>query len=303
MERFPQLRHGSHRPQRVVLVDDGNPEDSHHRVADELLDRSPVVLENAADLDEVAREHPPVALRVERLAERRRVDHVREDDGHRLAHLARRSSLLQGGAACEAEPCVIRVGLATPGASGHVLVKYGEKRAASTLACCVRCAFRPPPGGAARRPRPGQARRGRDLPRHARNPPRAARGRRQFQGREGLRRAGARAGARRRRDEEPHARAGGRAHRPRGADDAHGQWRLEARVRQPSSDGDPARGPPGLGQDDDRREARAPPAQGGPLARARRRRPRAPGSRRAARAAGPRAPDPGLHGARSRSRR
>ena len=85
--------------------------------------------------------------------------------------------------------------------------------------------------------------------------------------------------------------------------DAHGQRRLQARVREPPADRDPARGAPGLGQDDGGREARAAPAQGGPYARARRRRPRAPGGRRAARAARARAPDPGLHAPPTRSRR
>ena len=120
-ERLPHLAGGANGPQRVVLVHDRDPERGHDRVADELLDRAPVVLEHAADLDEVARDHAPVRLRVEALAERRRVDDVGEDDRHGLAHLARRGRLLQGGPTCEAEPRACWVGLATPGTGGHVL--------------------------------------------------------------------------------------------------------------------------------------------------------------------------------------
>ena len=58
------------------------------------------------------------------------------------------------------------------------------------------------------------------------------------------------------RPEEPDARPAGREDRPRGADRAHGLGRLAARVRPPA-DGDPPRRPPGLGQDDRGREARA----------------------------------------------
>ena len=113
----------------------------------------------------------------------------------------------------------------------------------------------------------GEARRGVDLARDARDPPGAARGRRQLHRRPRLRRPGAREGARRRGPEEPDARPAGREGRPRRAHAADGRGRVRARVRQVHRD--PARRPPGLGQDDDRREARAPPAQAGPQARAR----------------------------------
>ena len=65
----------------------------------------------------------------------------------------------------------------------------------------------------------------------------------------------------------------------------------QARVRRPAADGDPARRPAGLGQDDRRRQARAAAAQGRPQARARRGRPAAARRDRPARAARP--PDPG----------
>ena len=85
--------------------------------------------------------------------------------------------------------------------------------------------------------------------------------------RQGVRRP--RQGARRRRgrDEEPHARPGGREDRPRGADRDHGRQRLSARLRAARKDRDPARRAPGLGQDDRRSQARADAAQGGQAAR------------------------------------
>ena len=167
-------------------------------------------------------------------------------------------------------------GLASPhrGQAAMSAFESGTKKGLSTLDGRVRHAFRPAPGGSPRRSRPRQARRGRRLARDARDPSRAARGRRQLQGRQGLRGARARPFARRRGDEEPHARPGGRADRPRGADGPDGQRRLEARLRRQAADGDPARGAPGLGQDDRRREARPALAEGGSLAGARRRRPR-----------------------------
>src|SRR5919108_804951 len=156
----------------------------------------------------------------------------------------------------------------------------------------VRRALRQAPGRARRPPRPRAPRRGSDLARHAGDPARAARGGRQLQGRQGLRRHGARARARHGRGEEPHARSAGREDRPRRADRAHGRGKLAARLRRAAADGDPARRPPGLGQDDRRREARAPAAQGEAEAGLDRGRPPAPGGDRPARAARPPDPDP-----------
>ena len=73
-----------------------------------------------------------------------------------------------------------------------------------------------------------------------------------------------------------------------------GRRRLAARLRAARHDRDPARRPPGLGQDDGRRQARADAAQGGEDAGARRGRPPAPGRDRPARAARPPDPGPGL---------
>ena len=120
-QRLAQLRGRPHRTQRVVLVEDRDPERGHDRVADELLHGAAVVLEHAADLDEVARDDVPVGLRVEPLAERRRTDQIGEHDRHRLAHFALRRALPERGSTCEAEPCAGWVGLATAGTGGHFL--------------------------------------------------------------------------------------------------------------------------------------------------------------------------------------
>ena len=66
--RVPDLGRGTDRPQRVVLVDGGNTKDGHHRVADVLLDRSAVALDDLPDLVEVARHHAPQRLGVDALA-------------------------------------------------------------------------------------------------------------------------------------------------------------------------------------------------------------------------------------------
>ena len=54
-ERLAHVRGGAHRPQRVVLADVRHPEDRHHRVADELLDRAAVPLDRRTHRVEVAR--------------------------------------------------------------------------------------------------------------------------------------------------------------------------------------------------------------------------------------------------------
>ena len=70
--------------QRVVLVRDRYAEDGHHRVADELLDRAAVTLDRPPGGGEVAVEHAPQRLRVERLRELGRLDEVGEEDRDRL---------------------------------------------------------------------------------------------------------------------------------------------------------------------------------------------------------------------------
>ena len=68
---------------------DRDPEHSHHRVADELLHRAAVALDDRLHPLEVAGKQRPDRLRVGRLPERRRADDVAEQDGHDLALLRR----------------------------------------------------------------------------------------------------------------------------------------------------------------------------------------------------------------------
>ena len=78
---------GAHRPQRVVLVGRGDAEDRHDLVADELLDRPAVTLDDRAHRLEVAPLHAPVGLGIS-LCQPGRVHEVAEDDRHGLPHLA-----------------------------------------------------------------------------------------------------------------------------------------------------------------------------------------------------------------------
>jgi hypothetical protein len=64
-------------------VELGQPEERDDGVADELLDLAPVALEDLPCDLRVALEDPVHRLRIEELAEGRRVDHVGEDDGRR----------------------------------------------------------------------------------------------------------------------------------------------------------------------------------------------------------------------------
>ena len=104
-----QLVGGAHRAQRVVLVHRRHAEDGHHRVADELLHRPAVPLDDRLRRLEVARHHPPQALRIDPLAERRRAGDVAEEHRHDLAHLARRGRLGQRRAAGVAEARAVPV--------------------------------------------------------------------------------------------------------------------------------------------------------------------------------------------------
>ena len=76
---------GTDGAQGIVLVRDGYAEDGHDRVADELLDRAAVALDRPAGGGEVAVEHAPQRLGVERLRELGRLDEVGEEDRDRLA--------------------------------------------------------------------------------------------------------------------------------------------------------------------------------------------------------------------------
>ena len=101
-------------------MQDGDPEDAHHRVADELLDRSPVPFEHVAGPVEVAEHDAPHLLGVLLLAQPGRSGHVAEEHGDRLADLELGSVVrVELPPAGEAEPGVFRVLLAATGACGH----------------------------------------------------------------------------------------------------------------------------------------------------------------------------------------
>ena len=76
--------------QRVVIADDREPEDRDDRIADDLLDRPAVRLEDQPHSIEVEGQDLAQRLRVELLAEGRGALEVRRDDGHGAPDLGRR---------------------------------------------------------------------------------------------------------------------------------------------------------------------------------------------------------------------
>jgi diketogulonate reductase-like aldo/keto reductase len=114
-----ELVRGADGANGVVLVHDRHAEHGHHRVADELLDRAAVALDDAPRLLEVAREDPAEALGVELLAEGRRPGDVGEDDRDGLAMLTRGGLLGERGAAGVAEARPFTVLGAARGAGTH----------------------------------------------------------------------------------------------------------------------------------------------------------------------------------------
>ena len=136
----------------------------------------------------------------------------------------------------------------------------------STLHPHVRLAFR----SARRHPRRPQGQgppvRGRHQHGHARDPPGAARGRRQLRRRQGLRRPRPGAGDGRRGDGQPHPRPAGRQDRARGADQPDGRGRHQALVLEPPAHRDPDGRPAGLRQDHRLRQAGPAPGQAEALA-------------------------------------
>ena len=120
VDRGPDRQGGSHRPFRVILVGDRCAEQRHHGVADELLDRAPVVLQLLAQQGVVGSESAAHILNVHSLAATREANQVGEQHRHDLAlltlrHLAGR----QRGAAGPAEAKAVRVRLVTRGADRH----------------------------------------------------------------------------------------------------------------------------------------------------------------------------------------
>ena len=86
---LPQLRRRPCRAQRIVLARHRDPEHGHHGIADELLHRSAVPLEDDPSGVVVPVHQRPQRLRVRAVADCRRTGEVAEEDGHDLPHLAR----------------------------------------------------------------------------------------------------------------------------------------------------------------------------------------------------------------------
>ena len=129
LERRPHSLRRGHRTQRVVLANDREPEDGHHRIPDVLLDDAAMILQHASHLDEVACHHDAQRLRVECLAEARRSGEVAEDDGDELPRR------LRGGVRDEFRPAesaqteFVGILLPTVGAHPHVSECTSQSRA------------------------------------------------------------------------------------------------------------------------------------------------------------------------------
>jgi hypothetical protein len=107
-------------------VDPRQPEDRHHGVADELLDRAPVPLGDGLQMVEVSVQDPSVDLRVVPLTGGCRPDDVGEQDRDDLAGLLvdRRQRTTAG----ETEPGPLRIRLAALPAWLHGSVAYRRDR-------------------------------------------------------------------------------------------------------------------------------------------------------------------------------
>ena len=113
-----QLGGGSRCPQRIVLVDNRDPEHRHDGVADELLDGPAVAFEHLARDVEVPLHHAPQRLRVEPFAQRGRPGHVAEEDRDDLAELPHLGDS-ERGAAGVAEARAVPVLVSAGRAGGH----------------------------------------------------------------------------------------------------------------------------------------------------------------------------------------
>ncbi len=97
-DRVDQVERRPDRALRVVLARHRRAPDRHDRVADELLDRAAVALDDVARQVEVAGQELPRLLRVAALGERREADQVGEQDRHEAALGDRGSGGRQSGA-------------------------------------------------------------------------------------------------------------------------------------------------------------------------------------------------------------
>ena len=116
----PHHERSAHSSLGVVSVGDRRSKNSHHRVADELLDDSPERLDLAADAVVVRREHCADLLGVEPLGPGREPDQVDEDDSDDPPLVpGRRDRLADREPAREAEAGDLGVLLAAGGANNH----------------------------------------------------------------------------------------------------------------------------------------------------------------------------------------
>ena len=103
LDGLDELEPRANRTLGIVLVRRRHAEDGDHGVADELLDRAPVVLDDIARHSVVTAQQGVDVLRVGVLAERRRSDQVAEQGGHDLALLGVGGGGGERGAALAAE--------------------------------------------------------------------------------------------------------------------------------------------------------------------------------------------------------
>ena len=89
LELPAELAGGSNGAQGIVLVDGRHAEDRHDRVADKLLDRATVALDELPGGGKRAAEHVPHGLRIQALAELRGAGDVGKQDCDGPACLAR----------------------------------------------------------------------------------------------------------------------------------------------------------------------------------------------------------------------
>jgi hypothetical protein len=80
----------------IVLMRERRPEDGHHRVTDELLDRAAVALDLLAQASVVGTDAGANVLRVSRFRGGSEANEIAEEDGHDLALLANRRCRLPG---------------------------------------------------------------------------------------------------------------------------------------------------------------------------------------------------------------
>ena len=119
LDRLQDPEPGAHGPLGVVLVRDRRAEDRHHRVADELLDRSAEALDVGLDALVVGTERRSDVLGIGAVGTIREADEVDEEDRYDLPLLADGGGFRQTRAARETEARSLRVLLAARRADDH----------------------------------------------------------------------------------------------------------------------------------------------------------------------------------------